>query len=80
MAKGFKYLVLGFRSLKAVLKNVVLKKEVTVSNEVIFNRLTICKQCPSFKKESTQCNECGCFMSIKAKLADMKCPLNKWER
>lgn len=28
--------------------------------------------------EKDKCNLCGCYMPVKTKLADAKCPVNKW--
>lgn len=42
-------------------------------------RLAVCKQCPRFVRFTHQCKECGCIMDTKVKLADSKCPLDKWE-
>lgn len=41
-------------------------------------RLEICKNCEFFNKITTQCNQCGCIMSIKSLLPDAKCPKGKW--
>jgi hypothetical protein len=42
-------------------------------------RLAICYQCPSFLPRTARCDECGCFMKQKAKLANAYCPLGKWD-
>jgi hypothetical protein len=41
-------------------------------------RLNICRDCERFESFLSRCKECGCFMNIKTKLADAKCPMNKW--
>ena len=41
-------------------------------------RLEICKACPDFTKETSQCKICGCIMSKKVKIASASCPLKKW--
>ena len=41
-------------------------------------RMEMCKACPEFKKDTTQCKVCGCLMSSKVKIASASCPLNKW--
>lgn len=41
-------------------------------------RLEICGGCEFFVKSTTQCNQCGCIMSIKAMLPDNRCPIGKW--
>ena len=41
-------------------------------------RMSICKSCEKFNSTNTTCNECGCFLNIKASWASEKCPLDKW--
>jgi len=47
--------------------------------EVSRARMAICESCPSFFKLTKQCKECGCFMEVKTKLGNSKCPLGKWK-
>jgi hypothetical protein len=39
-------------------------------------RLAVCVACPSYTGD--RCEECGCYMNIKAHFAAMRCPLGKW--
>lgn len=49
------------------------------SDEQLFNdRLNICLECNVFRQLTKQCKICGCFMPLKAKLKDAKCPIGKW--
>lgn len=41
-------------------------------------RLGICTTCPRLKKDTLECQECGCNMKIKVLIPLMKCPQNKW--
>jgi len=41
-------------------------------------RIKICKTCPNYIHFTGQCKKCWCFMSIKAKLKNSKCPISKW--
>ena len=41
-------------------------------------RLEICRQCEHFKPRLEKCRLCGCFMQLKTKLEDAKCPIRKW--
>lgn len=41
-------------------------------------RYEICKSCPDLTEITKQCKHCGCFMAVKTKLNDAKCPLGKW--
>jgi hypothetical protein len=49
-----------------------------VDKEVSTKRFDICKACPKLIKLTSQCKECGCFMSIKTTLKQAACPLEKW--
>lgn len=49
-----------------------------VDEHVLDERLSICQACPELIKLTSQCKKCGCFMKIKAKILDAKCPLSKW--
>lgn len=56
-------------------------KNGKVSRQVREERYETCKQCPSFKKDSKRCAECGCFMEAKTWVGgnpDTLCPLKKW--
>lgn len=46
--------------------------------ETVKVRLNICNNCDRLIKVTAQCKECGCFMRMKVKLKEAKCPLNKW--
>jgi len=47
--------------------------------EVAEKRYNICLECPELVQATKQCKQCGCFMSLKTKLKNAKCPINKWE-
>lgn len=61
------------------LKNFSSSGYKLVSDEIFEERLDICKECPDFNSAISQCRQCGCLLSIKAKWASEKCPLDKWE-
>lgn len=67
-------------SLKTVVKNAIEGKDLTVPDEVYHARMAQCNGCDKHIKATNQCGECGCFLAVKGRLADMKCPLNKWEK
>jgi len=46
--------------------------------DTVIQRLDICFDCDRFIKVTAQCKECGCFMKLKTKMQDAKCPLGKW--
>ena len=41
-------------------------------------RINICEGCEHYDSETTRCDECGCFINIKADWASEKCPIDKW--
>lgn len=49
-----------------------------VEKQIAQSRYDMCKECNHFIKITTQCKVCGCFMKVKVKFADSKCPLDKW--
>lgn len=55
-----------------------LKSKIKVSDEEKNNRLNICLSCPELIKITKQCKKCGCFMELKTKLENAKCPIGKW--
>lgn len=50
-----------------------------VSEEIGDKRYEICQACPEFFRPTTQCKQCGCFMRLKSKMENARCPLGKWE-
>ena len=55
-----------------------MSEKINFIKELRSSRLDICKNCEFFNKITTQCNKCGCIMSMKTLLADVKCPIGKW--
>lgn len=51
----------------------------TRRKKIADERLAICSSCPEYNAETTKCYKCGCFMSYKAMLPYVECPLHKWE-
>ena len=49
-----------------------------VDTEMYNYRLDICRACNFYFKPTGSCKRCGCFMKIKASIAMMKCPVDKW--
>jgi hypothetical protein len=41
-------------------------------------RFDICLSCEHLIKLTNQCKKCGCLMSLKTKLKEAACPLQKW--
>jgi len=64
----------------------LLRPNKYVSKEEYQRRLKLCNDCPERLKESkghqltkfSRCPECGCIISLKAKLSTEECPLGDW--
>lgn len=52
------------------------RETLFVPAEVRKSRLVACADCP--RKKGAKCEECGCFLSLKSRLATEDCPLGKW--
>jgi hypothetical protein len=61
----------------AVVEHVATGMKKT-EEELAKERLSICDGCEFFLKDSRRCGKCGCYMEIKARWAETKCPLGKW--
>lgn len=46
------------------------------TDETILNRKIICNQCKF--KQKNKCNICGCYVNIKVKINNEKCPKDFW--
>ena len=55
-----------------------IKQAIIHDKEIIKNRLDICSKCEVFISPTSQCRKCGCFMKVKARLANQVCPVDKW--
>lgn len=44
----------------------------------VARRLSICQVCEYFDATRTACRKCGCYMEVKVKWAEQKCPIGKW--
>ena len=41
-------------------------------------RLELCKSCENYISSITMCSICHCIMPLKTKIADLSCPIGKW--
>lgn len=48
------------------------------TEEISFERYSICRACPELIKLTKQCKKCGCFMAAKTRLQKATCPIGKW--
>lgn len=46
--------------------------------DLVNSRLEICRSCEFFRARTETCKKCGCFMKLKTKLHNAKCPIGKW--
>lgn len=65
-------------------KKILLDGVKLVDDTQYQERLDICtggsipdNKCDEYRSDK-RCAQCGCFMSVKAKLKKSECPLNKW--
>jgi hypothetical protein len=53
------------------------KKNYTDDERLMLDRWRICRECP-FLMADNVCAKCGCFMKLKVKLKEAKCPEGHW--
>lgn len=46
--------------------------------DLVAYRLEICSSCEFYRPNRDRCAKCGCFMNLKTKLENARCPLKKW--
>ncbi len=56
----------------------LLNLENYAQEDLAKKRYEICQQCPELIDSTKQCKQCGCFMTLKTKLKNATCPLDKW--
>jgi len=56
---------------------IVRSKFASVGEEEQAERYSICLGCEQLS-ESGRCFKCGCFMKMKTRFKEMRCPLGKW--
>lgn len=73
--------IIESRSIDYAIKDTETKNQASflAEKDVQIYRYDICKSCPSLTTLKT-CKECGCIMPLKVKLAQVSCPLNKWNK
>ena len=53
-------------------------KKPWASNYIYKERLAVCNSCEQYQPAVKLCKSCGCFMPAKAKIAQIRCPEDKW--
>lgn len=56
----------------------LINKDNYIEKSESDKRMNICLGCEHLIKLTRQCEECGCFMNLKTKLKDARCPVEKW--
>ena len=59
-------------------QSVAAGNELKVPQDQANSRLSICRGCEFFDKNSERCGKCGCYMAVKTYLRAEKCPVGKW--
>ena len=54
------------------------KEAIFASDDLYRERMMICKSCDKYKELENECEVCGCYVPIKAKIILDSCPINKW--
>ena len=70
------------RSFAASIKDTakrLLEDPTIAPRSVAADRMAICESCDRYMPESGQCSLCMCYMKLKTTMANMKCPIDKWE-
>lgn len=70
------------RSFAASIKDTarrLLQDPTIAPRAVAKERLSICESCDRYLPDTGQCSICLCYMKLKTTMANMKCPIDKWE-
>ena len=51
---------------------------IIASKKTFKERFKLCRKGPHLFKPTNSCKKCGCFMDLKARLANAKWPIDKW--
>ena len=70
------------RSFAASIKDTarrLLEDPTVAPRAVAKERMSVCKSCDRYQDDIQICEICGCYMLLKTTMANMKCPIDKWE-
>jgi hypothetical protein len=67
-----------YKAKNGVVPTDLLNKDNYIEKTESEKRMKICLECDHLNKLIHQCKECGCFMNLKTKLINAKCPIGKW--
>lgn len=68
----------ALKAIKRVVVATASGSKVFVGEKLTAQRIDICQRCSHFVAVRRQCDLCGCFVEVKAKLATEKCPDHRW--
>lgn len=51
-----------------------------VSNKDFKERVAVCNACPFLNYKENRCEDCGCYINIKARLKVEDCPQGYWRK
>ena len=54
-----------------------MQQEIEPTEPFAIRRIEICRSCEHYV--ALFCKQCGCFMPVKTRIRQVKCPLDKWE-
>ena len=72
-----------FKTIYLSLKRILQGNAIFVQPKDYNNRLSICKECSHLLGthiKNYRCKLCKCYLDIKIKPAESKCPINNWGR
>lgn len=70
------------RSFAASIKDTAkrLLEDPTVAPRAVhIERMGVCEACDRYVADKQTCGICQCFMPLKTTMANMRCPIDKWE-
>lgn len=68
------------KQLFQILKGIILYS-FSVNKELKQKRMMFCNNCPlkgKYLRTIDKCNDCGCILNFKTRVADATCPIDKW--
>lgn len=67
----------GLSSIFTIASNMATGVDQSVPEAIRLSRIDLCNSCPKLMP-TRQCGECLCFVDLKTKYKQEKCPVDKW--
>ena len=67
----------GFLDIRKLSNKV--KSYIIYDQDIIDERMSICKDCDEYFVATSQCKICKCITHLKARVSTESCPKNKWK-